>query len=120
MNYLDELITRYPSLKSCSPQLAAVKEAIIKLYQNKGKILICGNGGCCADSEHMTGELMKGFLKKRPLDSALIKKLLSIKEEEGTLLAKSLQTPLAAISLCGMPSLSTATTNDMGANLTYA
>ncbi|MDR1506218.1 MAG: SIS domain-containing protein [Treponema sp.] len=120
MNYISELVERYPELVSCQSQITAAKDAIVNLYQNGGKILICGNGGSCADSEHMIGELMKGFLKKRPVNEALAQKLISIRKEDGALLAKSLQTPLRAVSLCGMPSLGTATINDIGANFTYA
>ncbi len=30
---------------------------IIKIFNNKGKLLICGNGGSCADASHFAGEL---------------------------------------------------------------
>ena len=44
-------------------------------YSQGGKLLVCGNGGSAADSDHIVGELMKGFYKKRPLSDA---------EKEGT------------------------------------
>lgn len=31
--------------------------AIVNSYQNKGKVLFCGNGGSAADSEHLAAEL---------------------------------------------------------------
>ena len=34
-----------------------------------GLILVCGNGGSAADSEHIVGELMKSFKIKRPLSA---------------------------------------------------
>ena len=39
-------------------------------YENGGKILCCGNGGSAADCDHLVGELMKGFLKQRPLSDS--------------------------------------------------
>ena len=33
-------------------------EAIVKAYLNGGKVLICGNGGLAAESEHFASELM--------------------------------------------------------------
>ena len=65
---LDILVPRYPALN-------AVREDILKSflilrdsYSNKGKLLVAGNGGSAADSEHIVGELMKGFKLSRKLD----------------------------------------------------
>ena len=56
----------------CGSDLAAmtVKALVAKtgIYEKGGKVLVCGNGGSAADSEHIVGELMKGFLLKRPMD----------------------------------------------------
>ena len=64
---LNDLIKRYPLLSECRDDIEKAKEALIECYKNDGKVLICGNGGSCADSDHIVGELMKGFLKLRPL-----------------------------------------------------
>ena len=52
------------------PALMPVKEDIFKTYEilrdaflQDGTLLIAGNGGSCADSEHIVGELMKGFVE---------------------------------------------------------
>ena len=42
-------------------------EKLIECYRNGGKLMVCGNGGSASDSAHIVGELVKGFLKKRPL-----------------------------------------------------
>ena len=67
---LNELIERYPDLIACKEQIDSAIKAIIACYENGGKVLLCGNGGSCADCEHIVGELMKGFLKKRPLSDS--------------------------------------------------
>ena len=66
---LNELLKRYPALEVCREEILAAKDAWIRCYENGGKLMACGNGGSCADSEHIVGELMKGFLKKRPLSA---------------------------------------------------
>lgn len=60
------LYERYPALKTCKNEIEEALKMMIATYQKGGKILVCGNGGSAADSEHIVGELMKGFLSKRP------------------------------------------------------
>ena len=67
---ITELLNRYPSLCECKDDIEKAAKAIIECYEKGGKLLLCGNGGSCADCEHIVGELMKGFLKKRPLDDS--------------------------------------------------
>ena len=64
---LNELLTRYPQLSECAGTLEKAAAALVNCYRNGGKLLLCGNGGSHADCDHIVGELMKGFLKKRPL-----------------------------------------------------
>ena len=49
--------------------------ALIRCFSTGHKLLVCGNGGSCADAEHIVGELMKGFLKKRPLSGDIRDKM---------------------------------------------
>ena len=61
--YLDELTERYPSLAAIRTELERAYEVLRECYASSGKLLAAGNGGSCADSEHIVGELMKGFVK---------------------------------------------------------
>ena len=63
----NELFERYPCLESCKNDIRSAFEIFLNCYDAGGKILCCGNGGSAADCDHCVGELMKGFLKKRPL-----------------------------------------------------
>ena len=56
-----------------NPVLDRAIEIMIDSYKNGGKLLVCGNGGSSADSAHIVGELVKGFLKKRPVDEAMVR-----------------------------------------------
>ena len=44
---------------------------IIKALKNKNKVMFCGNGGSCADSEHICAELVGKYLKNRKPYSAI-------------------------------------------------
>ena len=61
------LMERYPVLQVCREEIQKAVDLWCKAYENGGKLLLCGNGGSCADAQHIAGELMKGFLKKRSL-----------------------------------------------------
>ena len=117
---LDEMIRRYPALDSCEKKIWEAAQAIIDSFENGGKILLCGNGGSCADADHMVGELMKSFEKKRPLPEDFKARLLTTSAERGGYIADNLQNALPAISLCSHTSLLTAISNDMDASLIYA
>ena len=81
---------------------------------------MAGNGGSCADSEHIVGELMKGFCKKRRVPEDFAKALLKADAKRGGQLAEALEGGLAAIALTGHPGLSTAFLNDVDGAYIYA
>lgn len=107
---MNELISRYPKLSFCAESIEKARNLIIKTYENGGKVLVCGNGGSAADSEHIVGELMKGFMKRRPVDDERIP--LSLR--------KSLQGALPAISLPSQCAILSAYINDVDADMMYA
>ena len=110
--YLTELSERYPVLKQTENDIKASYEIIREAYENGGKLLIAGNGGSCADAEHIVGELMKGFVKRRPVSGEFADALRSADPVRGGELAAQLQGSLPAIALTGHISLSTAFSND--------
>ena len=118
MAIVNELIERYPSLKTCEESISKACEIIVSAYKNGGKVLTCGNGGSAADSEHIVGELMKSFCKKRPLKKEFVDKVSS--SEETKVLADNLQGTLEAISLVSQSALISAFANDMDPDYIYA
>lgn len=88
-------------------------EMIIACFRQGGKLLVCGNGGSAADSAHITGELVKGFCKKRPLAPGIQKKI-------GEEWANLLQQGLPVIDLTANSALISAVINDQDAALMYA
>ncbi len=116
----DNLFARRPEMQDCRAALEAAQDLLTKCFHSGGKALICGNGGSAADSEHIVGELVKGFRSKRPLPAAERKKIESSFPEEGSKLADRLQGSLPAISLVSQVSLCSAITNDVSAEMVFA
>lgn len=119
-NILVDLLTRYPRLETIRQPILDAYQMIVDCYEHGGKLLIAGNGGSSADADHIVGELMKGFLKRRPLSDELKAKMCAEDEIHGALLAESLQGGLQAIALNNHPSLNTAFSNDVDADMIFA
>ena len=120
MKHLELLIERYPALAVCESEIKRAIEAIIACYEKGGKLLLCGNGGSCADCDHIVGELMKGFLKKRPLDDSKKAEMREKCAELDDETLSKLQAGLGAISLPSITALGSAFNNDVDPELTYA
>ena len=116
----EELFVRYPVLEKNREDILKAYEVLEPCYRTGGKLLVAGNGGSCADAEHIVGELMKGFKKRRPLSEELQRRLAMEDTNHGEELARSLQGSLRAIALDGHPGLSTAFANDVDGMLSYA
>ncbi len=117
---VDDLIARYPALSVCRQDMLGALGALCRTYAKGGKLLICGNGGSAADAEHIVGELMKGFLKKRPIPDDFREKLRGLSPETADYLADHLQGTLAAVSLVSETALTTAFANDQAPDLAMA
>lgn len=107
---MENLLHRYPGLEPIKSQIDNALRLIIETYENKGKVLVCGNGGSAADSEHIVGELMKGFKLKREVADERIPDELRAK----------LQGALPAISLPSQSAILSAFINDVDPEMMYA
>ena len=117
---LNELINRFPSLCDCKEDIKKAVDAIIDCYEKGGKLLLCGNGGSCADCEHIVGELMKGFLKKRPLDGSKMEEMKRNCNLVNDEMLEKLQGGLPAIAIPSITALNSAFCNDVDPELVYA
>lgn len=118
--FLEELIERYPVLERSKQDIYKAYEMLANCYKNGNKFLVAGNGGSSADAQHIVGELMKGFLKKRSLNENFKNSLKSIDKQKGSVLAEKLQEALPAISLGTSNALDTAFLNDVDGQLIVA
>ena len=118
--HVDLLIERYPSLESVRQDVIAAYEIMEKSYADGNKLLVVGNGGSAADSEHIVGELMKSFKLPRKPETGFAEKLKAVDIELGTVLAENLQGALPAVALDGHIALTTAYMNDCEPLLCFA
>jgi len=120
MDHLDNLISRYPALKNAKHDIKTAFDLIADSYKKGGKLLIAGNGGSASDAEHIAGELMKTFAKKRKLPDSFISEIEKADPDSARYLVPRLQPGLPAIALSGHASLNTACINDIDGNITFA
>ncbi len=113
---LTELTQRYPKLQSSAASIEKSADLLIDAFTKGNHLYLCGNGGSAADADHIVGELMKGFLKKRPLSTE--QKAAFCQEDQA--LASCLMGGLPAVSLHSQSSLLTAFMNDEDPSLVYA
>ena len=111
--HIELLMQRYPELKSIEQQIIDAYLLMENAYLSGGKLLIAGNGGSAADSEHIAGELMKRFKLPRPVSADFAEKLVKADPVRGAELAKNLECSLMAIPLVAHEALSTAYINDV-------
>ena len=116
---IDNLIKRYPDLIGIKDELVSVVDMMEDTYKKGGKILACGNGGSCADCEHIVGELMKGFMSHRTLNEDEIKMFDGIAENPAEF-AKYIQNTIPAISLQSQTAVISAFANDVNPDMVYA
>ena len=117
---LENLLANYPQLSVCNDDIWSAYELMISCYQQGGLIMTCGNGGSAADSEHITGELMKGFKYNRPISSEQRAALEAVFPNDGAYLADNLQEGIPSLSLVNQLALSTAFANDVAADMVFA
>lgn len=69
-----EVLTLISDFESqCLDQISVVASLMTEAFRNGSKVLICGNGGSAADSQHFAAELVSAFSKdiNRPALPAL-------------------------------------------------
>lgn len=116
-----ELLTeRYPVLKPMEEELKAAAGMITDCFAAGNKLLIGGNGGSAADAQHIAGELVKSFMKRRMPPEAFQEKLKKTAGERSEKILSGLQQGLPAISLTGQEALVSAYANDVCWELCFA
>lgn len=117
-NIFGTLFSSYPALEVCKDDIYAAFGLLLTAAKKKALIMACGNGGSAADSEHIVGELMKGFNLMRPLSEKEKKAFDGI--ENGEYIADKLQGAIKAVSLVSQSGLISAFANDIDPSLVFA
>lgn len=108
----ERLFEQYPALNVCRKEIYSAFIRLRECYAGGGKVLACGNGGSAADADHIVGELMKGFLLRRPVSGEAF-------NHDRDILSH-LQGGLPAISLNAHAALLSAFANDEEFDYAYA
>lgn len=119
-DYVREVTERYEVLKACEKEIREACGIIVETFRAKGKMLTAGNGGSASDSDHISGELLKGFILPRKVKDDFAKMLKSVNKEEGEYLCGVLQEGLPCIPLTSHSAVMTATMNDNAADAVFA
>ncbi|MGI6567501.1 MAG: SIS domain-containing protein [Firmicutes bacterium] len=118
--HLEDLLTRRQDLAPLAESIWSAYTVTEAAYASGKKLLLCGNGGSASDAEHIAGELLKGFLKRRPLDTALKQRIAEIGGAEGERIAGMLQQGIPAIPLVSQAAIGTAVINDIHGDMIFA
>jgi phosphoheptose isomerase len=109
---IDELIRRHHGLDAIRGTIESALDVLLACWESGAKIMVCGNGGSAADSEHCVGELMKSFKFKREVDRDFADAYV---KANGSAVPDWLEGALPAISLVSQTGLMTAFSNDESA-----
>ncbi len=120
MDCVEKLVVRRPELAVAEKALRDLIDSTVKCLRSGGSFFVAGNGGSGADSDHICGEMLKGFMTKRELPAAEREKFSSLFGEAGADCAAKLQGGLRAVSLLSHPAFCTAFMNDVDADLVFA
>ncbi len=120
LSHLERAIVRHPALEAQREELLTVYKTLKQCFDQGGKLLIAGNGGSCADAQHIAGELMKGFYLKRPLKKEEKEAVQRYTSESMPDAHQKLQRALPVIVLSEHSVLNTAFANDVSPELMFA
>ncbi|MGO4698416.1 SIS domain-containing protein [Paenibacillus sp. 2TAB26] len=118
--HLQALYAKYPDLKECLPEIQQSFSLLETCYRHNGKVLVAGNGGSAADSEHIVGELMKSFMLTRSVPETFRHQFTQLFPEEADEICNGLQGALPAISLVSQSAFMTAYANDVDSDMVFA
>ena len=117
--FIEDFFARHEDLKPLQEKILESGNILIDAFRKGNQVLLCGNGGSCADCDHIAGEFLKGFLLKRPVKTEL-REALAQYGESGMALGMKLQQGLPAISLTAHAGAISAFSNDVDPEMVYA
>ena len=114
------MLAKHPLLKPLERDIRKTCGILLDALEKGNKLLLAGNGGSASDCEHMSGELLKDFMHKRPLPRPFQAGLQKRFGADGKALAEALQYGLPAIALSSFTAFHTAFGNDICFDFSFA
>jgi D-sedoheptulose 7-phosphate isomerase len=118
--HLKVFCERYPQLEFLSAHIESAVEILVTCYKSGSVIYTCGNGGSASDSEHIVGELVKGFVLKREIPDSDVKLFSELYPDQASHIVSNLQQGIPAVSLVSNAALMTAIINDLDPAFIFA
>ena len=119
LSLIDAMLKKTPELTCEYQALVDVTERLCQCFTNGHALYVCGNGGSASDAEHIVGEFVKAFRKKRTISESYKARFASMFPEDATL-TEHLQIGFPAFSLVSGTAIMTAIINDLGGDYVYA
>lgn len=116
--YLEQAIQKYPWMTQCQKDMCRALEILEETYKKQGIVLLCGNGGSSSDADHIVAELMKSFLRERPISPKARRQLGTY--THGEAIAKQMCRAIPALNLAAQTALCTAIANDISFDMVFA
>ena len=116
---LEKTIEKHPPLLGQKDNILNAFYIINEAFNRGNKLLLCGNGGSASDCEHIAGELLKSFKKKRKIRGEVYCNLDRF-GKDGKLLQNTLEGALPVISLTSHTAFNTAFLNDKSPQAAFA
>lgn len=119
-NYIENFFADKPTEMELKNSVENAVRMLTYCIKSGKKILVCGNGGSAADSEHISGELLKSFTLKRPVGDGLRKELEQQFGDDGHFIADNIQGGIKCIPLTSFCAYNTAFLNDCNEKMLFA
>ena len=116
---IDLMLTKENSLTECRSVLVEAVELICRCFADGHALYVCGSGGSASDAEHIVGELVKAFRKKREVSEEERDRFYAMYPDDAALI-EHLQVGFPAHSLVSGTAIMTAIVNDLGGEYIYA
>ncbi len=116
---IDQMLAKESALIDRRASLIDAVELLCRCFADGHALYVCGNGGSASDAEHIVGELVKAFRKKRAIPQ-IERERFSAMYPDDTALIDHLQQGLPAYSLVSGTAIMTAIVNDLGGEYIYA
>lgn len=120
MELIDNFYKRFSNLTCLKKSILKSIDIITTSVRNGKKILVCGNGGSCADSEHLAAEMNKSFMLERELPKEILDKINQVYPDDYIQFKNNIHCGIPTIPLFSMNAFCSAYINDKNSSYVFA
>ena len=120
MELINYFYNRFNNLTYLKENILKSIDIITKSIRNGKKILVCGNGGSCADAEHIAAEMNKCFIFDRELPNEILDKINKSYPDDYIEFKNNIHCGIPTIALFSMNAFCSAYINDKNSSYVFA